>query len=288
MVWQNGQSGNPSGLGPRPYRSALRIEAAALENGGRLPKVRKGSLRDLARQARARNNTAALEHIADVETSEKSNLPTRREFCDHPLGPVEKRRAEWHRDFGKSLKRNSYRVRLASITLAAALCAGSTPCASQDGERPSVRSVSPPKVIRTYRPRIADDFFKQDAVCFERARIDKSGSILADGHNLNLYGVVLVRRDKICTGPEGARWACGQRAFIALRSLLEGKSITCRFKHVTVPPKAVCWVGDSDVTHLLLSQGWAELADEVTEASYVEALASAQSKKAGIWGDGPP
>jgi len=42
-----------------------------------------------------------------------------------------------------------------------------------------------------------------------------------------------------------------------------------------------------DVTHVLLSQGWAELADEVTEASYVEALASAQSKKAGIWGDGP-
>jgi endonuclease YncB( thermonuclease family) len=186
------------------------------------------------------------------------------------------------------LKSNGYRVRLASITLAAALCAGSTPCASQDGERPSVRNVSPPKVIRTYRPRIGADFFKQDAVRFERARVDMSGSILADGHNLNLYGAVLVRRDKICTTAEGRRWACGQRAFIALRSLLEGKSITCRFKHVTVPPKAVCWVGDSDVTHLLLSQGWAELADEVTEASYVEALASAQSKKAGIWGAGPP
>jgi endonuclease YncB( thermonuclease family) len=176
-------------------------------------------------------------------------------------------------------------VRLASITLAAALCAGSIPCASHDGERPSVRNVSPPKVIRTHRPRITDDFFKQDAVRFERARIDMNGSILADGHNLNLYGVGLVRRDKICTAPEGARWACGQRAFIALPSLLEGKSITCRFKHVTVPPKAICWVGDSDVTHLLLSQGWAELADEVTEANYVEALASAQSKKAGIWGD---
>ena len=177
-------------------------------------------------------------------------------------------------------------MRLASITLAAALCAGSTPCASQDGERPSVRN-APPKVIRTYRPRIGADFFKQDAVRFERARVDMSGSILADGHNLNLYGAVLVRRDKICTTAEGRRWACGQRAFIALRNLLEGKSIICRFKHVMVPPKAVCWVGDTDVTHLLLSQGWAELADEVTEASYVEALASAQSKKAGIWGDGP-
>jgi hypothetical protein len=67
-----GQSGNPSGvskngLGNRPYRAALRIEAAIHENGGRLPKVRKGSLRYLARQAlmRAGNNTAALEHIAN-------------------------------------------------------------------------------------------------------------------------------------------------------------------------------------------------------------------------------
>ena len=51
-----GQSGNPSGvskngLGNRPYRAALRMEAAAMENGGRLAKVRQGSLRDLARQA---------------------------------------------------------------------------------------------------------------------------------------------------------------------------------------------------------------------------------------------
>jgi len=231
--------------------------------------------------------------MTSVETSEEvadqPTYPARvRVTYDHPTGPVEKRRPERHRDFGKSLKRNGYRVRLASIMLAATLCAESIPCASQDGERPSVRNVSPPKVIRTHRLRIADDFFKQEAVRFERARIDMSGSILADGHNLKLYGAVLVRRDKICTTAEGARWACGQRAFIALRNLLEGRSITCRFKHVTVPPKAVCWVGDSDVTHLLLSQGWAELADEVTEASYVEALASAQSKKVGIWEDGPP
>jgi hypothetical protein len=55
---------------------------------------------------------------------------------------------------------------------------------SQDGERPSIRNVSPPKVIRTHRPRIADDFFKLESVRFGRARIDMSGSILAGGHNL--------------------------------------------------------------------------------------------------------
>jgi endonuclease YncB( thermonuclease family) len=54
-----------------------------------------------------------------------------------------------------------------------------------------------------------------------------------------------------------------------------------------MPPKAVCSVDDIDITLFLLSRGWAELADDVTEATYVEALASAQSEKVGIWGDGP-
>ena len=37
------------------------------------------------------------------------------------------------------------------------------------------------------------------------------------------------------------------------------RDFACSFKHVTVPPKAVCLVGGSDVTQFLLSQGWAEL-----------------------------
>ena len=51
-------------------------------------------------------------------------------------------------------------------------------------------------------------------------------------------------------------------------------------------PKGICWVGEIDIALFLLSQGWAEVADDVTEAPYVEAVASAQSKKIGIWGDG--
>jgi endonuclease YncB( thermonuclease family) len=43
-----------------------------------------------------------------------------------------------------------------------------------------------------------------------------------------------------------------------------------------------------DIASFLLSQGWAELADNVTEATYIEAVASAQNNKVGIWGDGSP
>ena len=180
-----------------------------------------------------------------------TNPPTRRQLESPTTTTSARREASGGAAlrFGKSLKRNGYRVRLA-LRSPRRCALGQFPVRPR--MESGLRFVTFPL---THRPRIADDFFKQDAVRFERAHIDMSGSILADGHNLNLYGVVLVRRDKICTTAEGGRWACGQRAFIALRSLLEGRSITCRFKHVTVPPKAVCWVGDSDVTHFLLSQG---------------------------------
>ena len=175
---------------------------------------------------------------------------------------------------------------LATLALAAAFCAGlAVPAAAQDEDRPVPPSR---KVIRTQRLRLPTDLFKQDAVPFKRARVEADGTIRADGHNLDLYGAVLIRRSRICASPEGARWACGQRAFMAMRKLLEGQSISCSFKQAAGAPKAVCWVGDNDVIVSLLSQGWAELAEGVTEESYVEALASARRSKAGIWGDGPP
>jgi endonuclease YncB( thermonuclease family) len=172
---------------------------------------------------------------------------------------------------------------VAGLVLAAALC----PLQVAPGaERPERQYTRDP--IRTYRPRTPAEFFKQDAVRFERVRIDMNGLIYADGHSLSLYGAVLIPRNKICNPPDGVRWACGQRAFIALRNLLEGKSIACTFKHIAGPPKAACSVGDDDVAQVLLTQGWAELAEGVSEESYVEAHSSAQSRKAGIWADSPP
>jgi len=50
-------------------------------------------------------------------------------------------------------------------------------------DRAPARDVTRSKAIRTYRPRTPADFFKQEAVRFERARIDMNGSIVADGHN---------------------------------------------------------------------------------------------------------
>jgi endonuclease YncB( thermonuclease family) len=75
---------------------------------------------------------------------------------------------------------------------------------------------------------------------------------------------------------------------MAARALVEGQPLNCSFRQAAGAPKAICWVGDNDVTESLLSQGWAELAEGVTEESYVEAEAWARRIKVGIWGDGPP
>jgi endonuclease YncB( thermonuclease family) len=163
---------------------------------------------------------------------------------------------------------------------------GSAPAAAaaQEEGRPDADAPSR-KVIRTKR------FCACRPICLSGMRFSSSGrgSRPAAGpkYNLDLYGMEPVRRNRICA-PEGARWACGQRAFIAIRGLLEGQSISCSFIAAAGSPKAVCSVGDIDVTQWLLNQGWAELAEGVTDESYVEAAASARRRKAGIWGDGPP
>src|SRR3981081_2845463 len=142
--------------------------------------------------------------------------------------------------------------------------------------------------FRVFRKRESPVLFSQQGeVRFQKAYVDQNGSIRADGHNLDLFGAVLIRRDRICTSGQGARWTCGQRAYMALRALLGGRQITCSFKPISVPPKAVCSVDDQDIAQFLLREGWAELPVDVTDQAYVEASELAQSRGLGIWGDGP-
>ena len=156
-------------------------------------------------------------------------------------------------------------------------------------DQPRARELSRSGPVRVFRKRESPVLFSQEGeVRFQKAYVDQNGSIRADGHNLDLYGAVLIRRDRICTSAEGARWTCGQRAYMTLRALLAQRPITCSFKPISVPPKAVCSVDDQDIAQFLLREGCAELPIDVTDQAYVEASELAQSRGLGIWGDAPP
>src|SRR6202045_4538526 len=138
------------------------------------------------------------------------------------------------------------------------------------------------------RKRESPVFSQEGEVRFQKTYVHQNGSIRADGHNLDLYGAMLIRRDRICASAEGARWTCGQRAYMALRALLAGRPITCSFKQISAPPKAVCSMDGQDIAQFLLREGWAELPIDVTDQAYVEASELAHSRGLGIWGDEPP
>ena len=156
-------------------------------------------------------------------------------------------------------------------------------------DQPRARELGQSGPVRVFRKRESPVLFSQEGeVRFQKAYVDQNGSIRADGHNLDLYGAVLIRRDRICTSAEGARWTCGQRAYMTLRALLAQRTITCSFKPISVPPKAVCSVDDQDIAQFLLREGCAELPIDVTDQAYVEASELAPSRGLGIWGDAPP
>ena len=122
-----------------------------------------------------------------------------------------------------------------SIVLAAAILALPAMGFGQDQERAPAPDAGRSKAIRTYRLRIPAYFLKQEAVRFERAYRAEWVDYRGWAQFEPLWSYSAAPRQNL-RFKEGARWACGQRAFLALRNLLEGKSITCRFMHVTMPP----------------------------------------------------
>ena len=158
-----------------------------------------------------------------------------------------------------------------------------------------VKALEPETTPRAAEPsnqwnqkRESSVFSQEGEFRFQKTYVHQNGSIRADGHNLDLYGAMLIRRDRICASAVGARWTCGQRAYMVLRALLAGRPITCSFKQISVPPKAVCSMDGQDIAQFLLREGWAELPTDVTDQAYVEASELAHSRGLGIWGDGPP
>ena len=210
-------------------------------------------------------------------------------------------RREWGKVFALSLAGflGAFSIGLSVVGMTATeqstITAATIPRAKAAAESASGMTAQPTQVVGLKAlepeatPRAAEVLFSQEGeVRFQKAYVHQDGSILADGYSLDLYGAMLIRRNRICASEEGARWTCGQRAYMALRALLAGRPITCSFKQIGVPPKAVCSMDGQDMAQLLLREGWAELPIDVTYQPYVEASKLAHSRGLGIWGDGPP
>jgi endonuclease YncB( thermonuclease family) len=154
---------------------------------------------------------------------------------------------------------------------------------------PAVRDVTPPGVIRVYRSSEEPAISETGLPKFADIQVLQNGTLRSESKTIQLYGIALPDRKKLCTSPAGLRWTCGAMAFVALRNLVQSQSISCNI--VSEREKDLlgqCKVEQTDISAWLLQNGWAELAPSVSEKLYVDAAAIAKAKASGLWGNGPP
>jgi endonuclease YncB( thermonuclease family) len=117
--------------------------------------------------------------------------------------------------------------------------------------------------------------------------IAADSTLLSDDGTIQLYGIKMPNRSQVCTYQTGDRWACGQRAYIALLNFVGRTTIACRLRNSDQAGVFVCKLAGIDIGRWLLRNGWATLADGVADKSYVAAANEGLTLKVGMWVSAP-
>lgn len=114
-----------------------------------------------------------------------------------------------------------------------------------------------------------------------KAEVVKQGVIEVKDHKFKLYGIVNPKGGQDCQ--RGAKpWNCAEGARNALRRHIDGHKVSC------VPEEsdhdvARCHVGDTDISALLVREGWARADRDVSGKRYIDEEKEARKARRGIW-----
>lgn len=115
---------------------------------------------------------------------------------------------------------------------------------------------------------------------------DQAGVLTIAGRSVQLTGVLPTDVDRMCTGPSGKSWPCGQAARTAFRMYLRGRSIDCDVPDANWKGTVTgaCRYVRVDLSAWLVRFGWAEPEPGSPLAALVD---EAKEKKRGMYGDDP-
>lgn len=153
----------------------------------------------------------------------------------------------------------------------------------------AIRNVTPdsiPIIVLPPRARDVKPAPAEDSSAGERmiATVAEDGTIRANARRLILAGVTAIPADTLCQSPTHGRWACGVRAYVALRTMVHGKELKCAtVREVADGFVARCYGADTDISHRLLSEGWASYNPAFGETLLSDAAEDARKHSRGIW-----
>ncbi|MFK0208553.1 thermonuclease family protein [Agrobacterium sp. NPDC090283] len=107
---------------------------------------------------------------------------------------------------------------------------------------------------QTYeRIPIPPDLYPLKMHADQRLRVISSSRFTFKGEEFRLAGVEEIERNRVCTGPDGRRYACGLNAFKALQNLLRGRYLECREmgEEGSAARSVECRINGQDVRALL-------------------------------------
>ncbi|TXH79574.1 MAG: hypothetical protein E6Q77_12260 [Rhizobium sp.] len=126
----------------------------------------------------------------------------------------------------------------------------------------------------------------QTTIELVRPFADQAGILTLAGRSVLLNGIIPTDVDRMCIGPNGKSWPCGQAARTAFRMYLRGRSIDCDVPDAnwkgTV--KGACRYVRIDLSAWLVRFGWADPEPGSPLAALVD---EAKEKKRGMYGDDP-
>jgi endonuclease YncB( thermonuclease family) len=157
--------------------------------------------------------------------------------------------------------------------------------APEHSEQQPIKATAPPKDEARAPGVERNPLSRMDRAVIVNPKVQPNGSIIGNGQTFLLYGIKQFDRNKICASPSGP-WACGLHAYAALRNAIAEKIIVCEPRKVLQNAiSAVCHIGRTDLSQMLILEGLAEL-DSVSNSEYLElekAQTFAKSQKSGIW-----
>ena len=161
--------------------------------------------------------------------------------------------------------------------------------AQEPKEKRIIRNVTPDSIPVIVLPPRKDEKpapRQEQATSGERmiATVTEDGTVRANGHRLVLAGATTLPADTLCQSPTHGRWACGIRAFIALRTIIHGKDLKCTIVRETADGAiARCYGANTDISHRLLSEGWAIYDPTAADPLLSDAADDARKHSRGIW-----
>lgn len=129
----------------------------------------------------------------------------------------------------------------------------------------------------------------EPALRLSKVTIEDNNNLKINSRPAQLYGFQVIPRSKICTHKNGERWACGQRAYVALLNAMGSTTVDCRQNDkgapidIDAPRTFVCYLPGTDLAELMLRQGWGTVPEGVNDPRYLAAAEMARARQSGMW-----